>query len=53
MVYKNATLLTPNLPEAKMLIGKNLSDKVEIGLLLELRKLYKVKYPLITLGKEE
>ena len=53
MVYKNATLLTPNLPEAKMLIGKNLSDKVEIEkLLLELRKLYKVKYPLITLGKE-
>jgi len=53
MVYKNATLLTPNLPEAKMLIGQEQSNKIKIiEILSKLKDLYNVKFPLITLGEE-
>ena len=52
MVYKNATLLTPNLPEAKMLIGQDQSNKIKITeILSKLKDLYNVKFPLITLGE--
>jgi len=52
-IYKNATFLTPNLPEAKMLIGFNRYEKMEIfDILIKLKQIYNLRYPLITLGEE-